>query len=612
MPVRNNYHILLQTTVLVIFASLGLAAQQTSLPPLVIQYAEMVVYNGKIITADDQFTIAQAVAIRDGKFLAVGSNAEILALAGPDTKRIDLEGEKSVSPGFFDTHGHGAWVGNEAKEGRDGRIDFGLEAAQKDQALAEIKKLVENADPGEWVILRGPRTVNFYSTTRKDLDPVSPNTPVIFLTASQEVLANTMALELAGLLDSDTIGIIKDPETGKPTGQLFGFASGVLTYEVMPWSKVSEELLEEQKTELKRLNAQGITTNVGRAQGLSISLLNELMQRGELTVRARVAMDMTRLNPNVEAYLKRTGNLTGLGNEWLRIIGGSVQPVDGSGGDGALLSTLPKIRRHPADPFKFGSNKWAAYGPIDGGLSKEETEWKSVILANRYGWNITSVHSQGDLGSQFLLEAYADAHEENPITGRRYRFGYDHGLIRTRENFELVKELDVMHTLDMKYVFEDTPDNLVFLYGPDAVHRMSPVKSAIEMGLKPVMENARLWGIQAAITRKDTKGTVWGPQEAVSRQTALRMATQWAARYSADEEVLGTIEPGKLADLVVFGGDYMTWPEDDLSNLPVLLTVVDGHIVYDREKDGDLREQRERQSEREERGVGFRGGFTQE
>ena len=612
MPVRNTCHLLLQTFVLVIFTSLGLAAQQTSLPSLVIQYAEMVVYNGRIITADDQFTMAEAVAIRDGKFLAVGSNAEILALAGPDTKRIDLEGEKSVTPGFFDTHGHGAWVGNVAKSGVGGRIDFGIGEEPQAQAMAKIKELVESAEPGEWVSLNGPRTVNFYSTTRKDLDPISPNTPVIFLTSSQEVLANTVALELSGFLDSDVAGLIKDPETGEPTGQMFGFASGVLTYEVMPWPSVSEELLEEQKRDLKRLNAEGITTNVGRAQGLSISILNELLQRGELTTRVRVAMDMTRLNPNVEAYLKRTGNLTGVGNEWMRIIGGTVQPVDGSGGDGALLSTLPKIRKHPADPFEFGANKWANYGPVNGGLSKEESEWMSVIIANRYGWNITGVHSQGDLGSQILLEAYADANKENPITGRHYRFGYDHGLIRTRENFELVKELNVMHTLDMKYVFENTPDNLVFLYGPDAVHRMSPVKTAIDMGLKPAMENARLWGIEAAITRKDTKGTVWGPQEAVSRQTALWMVTNWASHYSADEEVLGTIEPGKLADLVVFGGDYMTWPEDDLSDLPILLTIVDGRIVYDHEKDSVLREQRESLSEREESGVGFRGGFTQE
>ncbi len=132
------------------------------------------------------------------------------------------------------------------------------------------------------------------------------------------------------------------------------------------------------------------------------------------------------------------------------------------------------------------------------------------------------------------------------------------------------------------------------------------------MGLKPIMENARLWGIEAAITRKDTKGTVWGPQEAVSRQEALWMVTNWAARYSADEEVLGTIEPGKLADLVVFGGDYMTWPEDDLSDLPILLTIVGGRIVYDHEKDSVLQERRESLSEREESGVGFRGGFTQE
>ena len=555
--------------------------QQTPLPPQLIHYADTVLYNGKIITADDQFRLAEAVAIRDGKFLAVGSSAEILALAGPATKRIDLEGKNSVTPGFFDTHGHGAWRGNEAKSGRSGRVDF----RDMDKALAAIRKLVNEAAPGEWVILRGPRTKNFYATTRWDLDKAAPDTPVIFLTSSQEVLANTVVLKIANL-PSDMYGVIKDPETGEPTGQLFGHAAGVITYEVMPWPLMSEEMLEEQKETLKFLNSQGLTTNMGRAQGLSISILNELLQRGELTARARVAMDMTRLNPNLEAYLMRTGNLTGVGNDWLRIIGGTVQPVDGSNGDGAMLSK-PKLRRLAEDPFGLGANKWTAYGALEQGLPKEQTEWESILIANRYGWAITGVHSQGDLGSQLLLEAYRDANQENPIGGRHYRFGYDHGLVRTQTNLDLVNELGVVHTLDMKYVFTDSPDNLIFMYGADAVHRMSPVKSIIEMGLKPVVEGDNsLWQIEKLITRKDEKGTVWGPQEKVSRQQALWMRTNWAARYTSDEETLGTVEVGKLADLIVFGGDYMTWPADEISELPVLLTIVDGRVVYDRQKDG--------------------------
>lgn len=565
-----------------------LRAQSASFPPELIRYADMVLYNGSILTADDRFTIAEAVAIRDGKFLAVGTNEKILSLAGPETKRIDLEG-KSVVPGFIDPHLHGAWVGNIAKRGRQGRIDF----KDKAKAFAEIKRLVDSAAPGEWVILSGPRTKNFYSVTRWDLDPISPNNPVVFITQSQEVLANSVALKLANL-PPDMPGMIKDPKRGEPTGQLFGFAAGVVTYEVMPLPEVTEKMLEDQRVVLKRLNSQGLTTIIGRGQGLTTSILKELWQRRELTARVRIIHEFTRMNPNVEAYLKRIGNLSGFGDEWMKIVGATVTPVDGTSGDAAALSKRRKIRRHPDDPYEWGANKWLAYGPIEQALPKEQTEWRNVVLANRYGWTVTGVHSQGDWATQILLESYADADKEKPIRGRR--FGFDHGLMRTEENLKLAKQLDVILSIGPKYLFMGSPDILTFMYGADAVHEMTPVKSLIKMGMRPVLEadiageySAPLWLMEKLITRKDEKGNVWGAHEKVSRQEALWMKTNWAAYYSGDEKILGTIEVGKLADLVVLGGDYLKVPEEEISEIPILLTIVGGRIVYDRQRDGIIR-----------------------
>ena len=565
----------------------ALIAQQ-ALPPEVLRYADKILYNGKILTADDQFTMAQGVAIRDGKFLAVGTNQQILLLSGPATQKFNLEG-KSVVPGFFDTHLHGAWVGNIAKGGRQGRVTF----EDKDRTLAEIRKLAEEAASGEWLRFSSPRTKNFFSVTRQDLDAVSPDNPVVIITRSQELVANSLALKLANL-SRDAPGLVKDPQTGEPTGQVFGLAAGVLTYESVPVPEMTEQMLEDQKTVFKRLNSQGLTTIIGRGQGLTISILKELWQHRELTARVRIAHEFTRMNPNVEAYLKRIGNLSGFGDEWMKIIGATVQPVDGATGDGAALSAKRKIRRHPEDPYEWGANKWIGYGPMEQDIAKEQTEWRNIILANRYGWNITSVHSQGDLGTQLLLEAYADADKEKSIRGRR--FGFDHGLLRTRENLELAKKLDVIPSIGPKYLFMGAPENLIFLYGADAVHEMTPVKSLIEMGIKPVLEadiagdySAPLWLLEKLSTRKDEKGVVWGRQEKISRQEALWMKTSWAARYSGDEKILGTIEAGKLADLVVLDGDYMTVPAEEISEMPIAQTIVHGRVVYDREKDGDIR-----------------------
>lgn len=563
-------------------------AQTQPLPPEVIAYADTILYNGKIVTANEAFAVAEAVAIRDGKFLKVGTTQEILRTAGPKTRKIDLQG-KSVVPGFFDPHLHGAWVGNVAKSGEDGRVDF----SDIDAGLAEVAKIVAKKKPGEWIMVNGPRSLNFYTVTRKHLDKAAPNNPLIFLTQSQEVLANSKAMELADLPD-DMPGLIKDPATGEPTGQMFGFAAGVLSYDVAPLPPVTDELLDAQKAVFKRLNSQGLTTIIGRAQGLSTSVLRDLWIADELTVRARIILEFTRLNPYAEAYLKRIGNLSGLGDGMLTIAGATVQPVDGATGDGAALSAQKKIRKRPQDPYEFGSNKWISYGPINVDLPKEQTEWRSIQAANRFGWNITGVHSQGDLGSQILLQAFEDAHKERPIGDRR--FGFDHGLLRTAKNFELAHKLGVIPSIGPKYLFMNTPSNLTFLYGADAVHRMTPVKSLIDRGIKPVLEadiageySAPLWLMEALITRKDKEGRVWGPHEKISREQALWMKTAWAARYSGDEERLGTIEAGKLADLVVLGGDYMTVPEEKISELPIVYTIINGKIVYDLEKDGDVR-----------------------
>ena len=142
-----------------------------------------------------------------------------------------------------------------------------------------------------------------------------------------------------------------------------------------------------------------------------------------------------------------------------------------------------------------------------------------------------------------------------------------------------------------KYLFS-SPDALVWQFGEN-VHQMTPVKTAMQLGMKPVMEadiagyrGASMWLIQALVTRTDEKGRMWGGKEAVSREDALRMRTAWAAYYSGDEDKIGTIEVGKLGDVVVLGGDFMTVPAEQLSKLSVDYTIVGGKIMYDRERDG--------------------------
>ena len=565
-------------------------AQAPGIPPEVLAYPEIILYNGEVLTADDQFTNAEAMAIRGDQILTVGSTGDIRRLAGPQTRQIDLNG-RSVVPGFFDTHLHQAWVGQVAKGGGEG----GFEEVRKGRVgyptvgvgLQEIRKIVATAKPGDWLYLSGPdNKALIQETTLEHLDQASPANPLVITTVNNLALANSMALKT---IDWDIGGVEMNPQTGKPTGRVSGFAVGALTYERMPVpGRPTAESLRAQQEVLRRLNSQGLTTIMGRAQGTSVSVLKELWENGLLTARVRIAHEFLRQNARGEDYLKRLGNLSGFGDSWMKIIGTTVQPVDGTSNAGAIFTTMPKRREMPDSPFgSYGQNKYENWGS-----TLEKSEYHNIILANRYGWNVLSVHSQGDGAADLLLKAYEEASKEAPLTGT---WAFDHGLVRNAHSIAKAQELGVVFSVAPKYLFQNSPVDLTYQFG-EAVHRMTPVRAMIEAGLKPVMESditgdwsSPLLNMEGLITRTDEKGSVWGQNQKITRQEALWMKTNWASRYSGDEKILGTITPGKLADLVVLGGSYTMVPESQISDLPVDFTIVNGKIVYDRARDGLIR-----------------------
>lgn len=548
-------------------------AQQEQVPPELLAYADMVLYNGKVLTADDKFTIAEAVAIRDGKFMAVGNSDEIRRLAGPNTRRIDLKG-RSVVPGFIDTHQHLHNYAMRWVEGEMPRLRFG----DLESGLNEIKEIAAAARPGEWIIT-STRPYSARQLNRKLLDPITPNNPLVIQLSSEEFTLNSAAWEAAEI-PPDTSGVVKDPQTGEPTGRIFGgTAAGLISYEVLPWTPI-EKLIPALKKEMLRENAWGITTVTTRITPDALTALKEMWGNGELTMRWRVAHQFIDLNPDVEGYLKRMGSLSGFGDDWLKIIGATIVSVDSAITRGGAWTFKPKLRELPGDLS-------GPYG-VARIQEREGSDARAIILANKYRWRITSIHSAGDRANSELLAVYEAANKEYPIVGRN--FGIDHGPMLTEEHAKKIKELGVIPSIQMKYVFSD-PRNLVHMYGADAVHRMTLLKTLIESGVKPAggADTAEdpygrpLWNIEKAVTRKDEKGQVWGADQKISRQQALWMYTNWAAPYlgPGEEKKLGTIEAGKLADLVVLADDFMKVPEDMISEIPVVMTIVGGKAVYE-------------------------------
>ncbi len=561
-------------------------AQVGELPPEVVHYADLILTNGIVYAADESFSMAQAMAVRDGKILALGDSDTIARMAGPNTRRINLQG-RSVVPGFFDTHLHQAHVVGQGTSAIKYRGNFQFETIEK--GLQEVKELLEDVPAGEWVQASGPFNGNeaMNNVTRWQLDTVSANNPLVITYAGEMSMLNTKALEVSNF-PLDTPGVLKNDQ-GEATGQLRTWAHGVLTYEILPWPEITEELLERQKERLLGFNREGLTTIVGKGAGITLTVYRELWERDELTMRIRIGHQFIRSNPRAEAYLKRMGKLVSFAlDDMVKIIGATLQHPDGTSGSGGMLTWQRKLRRLAGDPYTdFGVNRWEVG-------NQDENDQYNIKLAIRYGWNVNTVHNQGDRATWLFLKAIEEGHKD-VLVKPSLPFGVDHQLLMTQDNIDLMKRYNVIPSMGSKYVFSRTPESLIYQYGPDAVSRMTAVNTAISAGLRPVSEaDTRefplyrpLWSIEKFITRTDEQGRVWGRDEGISRKEALWMRTLWATRYSGDEKILGSLEPGKLADFVVLAGDFMKVPADQLGELRVDYTFINGKTVYENKGEPD-------------------------
>ena len=554
---------------------LSWAQSAQNLPPEVLAYPDLVFYNGQVLTADDSFTIAQAVAVRDEKFLAVGTNDRIRAMVGPQTRSIDLKG-KTMTPGFIDTHFH---FNNTAERGLIPRILF----RSRDQYLRDVKSMVDATEPGEWVILRSDRNVDdpweqsAFSLTRHDLDPISPNNPVFVWTSppGNDALVNSYALRLANM-PLDTPGLIKDPATGEPNGVCQQAAYGTMFFEVIPQIPV-EERVPLYKATMRNFNTVGRTTILARFAGSTVSVFKRLWEQDELTIRFRIAHEFARNAYNPEALIKRVGNLSGFGDSWLKISAANVGNPDGSLGNGRGWTTMAKLpgTGHAPNPDQ------PDFGFVPYYQDPEVSDARTIPILNRYGWRILGIHTAGDASVTALFDAFEIANREKSLAGRNWAF--DHSHMVTPEHIATAKRLDLIASASTSTIGAKT---LIRLYGADEVYKISPIRSLINAGVRVVMEGGDmerppLWHIQKFVARKDEDGRVWNEGEKITRRQGLYMATNWASYYTGDEKILGTIEAGKLADLVVIDGNYLTVPEDEIGSLKVLMTVVGGEIVHE-------------------------------
>ena len=566
------------------------AARAQSVPPELLSYPQAIFHNGNIFTVNESFAKAQAVAVRDGKFLAVGSDADVLRLKGPETRVFDLKG-RTVIPGFVATDADNDMVaGNLYKETLIGGKVLGTmrDLKTKKELLDAVKRYVETQPAGQPIYIRPPdEAPDIMAMTRADLDPISPRHPVAINTTSFDMVVNTLMLDKVAASTPggvDHPSIVKGTD-GRPNGQIYGHAMGVAGWDLRPWPKIDEAMLQEQKDMFENLSKKGITSVVAHTQGFALSVVNILYHRNELTMRVYAAHDFLRQNPNAEAYLRRLGNIVDFGlGDMVQIVGAGLAAMDGNADTGSALTLDAKLRSGGLAFPGHGQNTWIGYGPHnnqfdDANIDKSLTEWNNLLVATRYGWNSIGIHNVGDLSTKIWLDGIeAGLNQQDMVMKPTFRpFGLDHNLFWDARLYPKMEQLDFRKGLGKMW---QNPATAAELYG-DRIHDVQPVPELIKRGFKVHIEGVDPWEeMQHYITRKDDKGRVWGPDHAIDRPTALRMKTLWAARYIDEDKTLGSIEKGKRADMAVLGADFLTVPDSQIDKMTVTATIVGGKIVY--------------------------------
>jgi predicted amidohydrolase YtcJ len=526
---------------------------------------DLILVNAKIYTVDAAFSTAEAAAITNGRFTWVGPGAQAPRLAGPRTRIIDL-GQKTVIPGLADNHLHSA--------GGGAGVDLSR-ARTLDEVLSLIAARVRQAKPGEIVItnsdwheaqLREQRL-----PYRRDLDNIAPSTPVVVVRGGHEYIVNSAALRkwnITKQTPQPAGGRISRDEQGELNGELLDRAKALVTLpNAQPLS------IEYFISEHRKLNAAGLTSI--RYPGASVEqyrILQEMRRKGLLTIRVNQLLRPPAANAaQMRAMLAASNVKPDEGDEWLRI-GGVKLAVDG-GFEGGWMTEL-YARPYDEEGTYYGVNtmKQADYAEI-------------VKEVNREGWRV-STHAVGDAAIDEVLIAYETANAEKSIVGRRWTV--EHGFLPREEHFARMKKLGlVVSAQDHLYL---AGPSLVKMWGPKRAAWVTPVRAYLDRGVMisagtdaPVVPYPPLWVFYHFVTRDTISGGVLGPDQKITRQEALRLETINNAYTTFEERIKGSIEPGKLADLVVLADDIMTVPAKSIESMNVLMTLVGGKIVYQRE-----------------------------
>ncbi len=534
--------------------------------------ADLVLKNGLVYTLNDDQPRAEAVAVRYGQIVFIGSTADAKKYEAKTTRVVDLKG-KVVVPGLADAHYHFAGVGyremNLNLEGTTSLADF----------LAKVKARVAQAQPGEWVTGRG-WIETFWTPqafpTRQDLDAIAPNHPIYLTRADGHAsVVNSAALKLASIdkaTANPTGGEIMKDKAGEPNGMLVDRAQG-LVGKLLPAPNAADlekALLLADKRSLALGWTQVHDAGVGYDQ---INLVKRLYEEKKLKIRLYEAVR----GPGADAQrLLKEGATIGLydGRLTVRTIKISI--------DGALGSKGAALLENYSD---HDTNGLLMYTP--------QQVMPTFIQALKKGIQL-EVHAIGDRANRTLLDWYEAAFNEVPMIERASReeprWRNEHAQIVHPDDLARFAKLKIIPSMQPSHAIGDlhfaaTRLGQKRLAGAYAWQTLIKQGNMVAGGSDaPVERGEPMIEFYAAVARKDLKGFAgegWHPEEKVTREQALKMFTLWAAYAAFEEKKRGSIELGKWGDLTVLSHDIMTIPEADILKTRCAMTVVNGEVVYD-------------------------------
>ena len=535
------------------------ARAQGSPPPAVLHYPDIVLVNGKVVTVDDRFSLHEAVAVREEKILAVGTSAEIRAMIGPRTRVVDLKG-CTVIPGLIDSHIHMLRAG--FRWPQEVRLD---EATSVEDVLRAIRGRAAKAPPGEWILTLGgwheSQLKERRMPTRAELDQAASNNPVLLHMLLAAGVVNTRAMKALGITAQMPIPpnttLEKGPD-GQPTG-VFRGAPLVVVLKAKLAPVPFEQKVQGLRAVMRDFNAMGITSTVepigGEMTDRDYEPAFELWRRKQMTVRVGLNIVVA----DAEGARRWVQALPGrFGDDWLKILGFGEVVLWGMW-DQSVAAQFPISRETLADFHKIVA----------------EATQKGITL---------HLHATLESTINTMLDVFEEINRQTPLTNLRLVFA--HGEHITPAQLERMKRLGMGLTIQDRQVIQ--ADIMKRVWG-ESMAAKPPLKTIYQSGVPMgggtdgtiVAPNSPFISLWWMITGKTLRGDVARPQEHLTREEALRVYTRGSAWIAQMEDRIGSIEPGKLADLTVLTEDYLMVPEDRIRTIRSVMTIVGGRVVYE-------------------------------